>query len=455
MRNWKRFSLIAVVASSLSYSQEHHTRAQERERDTERRRNEVSLGTQVWSYDRIYPLLDGLFQDVAATQLASLSLNPNASNGTNLDVLQQSFQLQVQANQLAGVQNAAAAQTVQANARYQSLLVQQEGSLLQALVSAQSQQGQAQSAFDTISASTTATSDQVAAAKLALTTATNSATAISNQLGSIKNAIAAPGPITAASGSLTSAPATPAALPSALLTSALSGTPSLPATKQMDNQIGLLWERLARLVGAMTKPDNIQTAELDLVKFDIGINPYQRKQQLLDVSYSLGCSSGTAPVVVDLFPRTAAVNLANIKYRDTSIGLSTLLSFFSVGVSAAYNREHLRATQMLGQSSYITGHGVGLNEFGWVFGITMGEDTIAPGERSTFALIAVPQDCKDPDVKFKSAEWSKFPNSAPVMANQSLSVDGTGRACNDCIKSIQFNRVPEPLRSRCSGDCER
>jgi hypothetical protein len=44
------------------------------------------------------------------------------------------------------------------------------------------------------------------------------------------------------------------------------------------------------------------------------------------------------------------------------------------------NRDHLRITQMLGQSSYITGYGVGTKDFGWAYGLTLGEDTISPGE---------------------------------------------------------------------------
>jgi hypothetical protein len=34
---------------------------------------EIIIGTQVWSYRRVFPLLDGLFQDVANTQIQSLS----------------------------------------------------------------------------------------------------------------------------------------------------------------------------------------------------------------------------------------------------------------------------------------------------------------------------------------------------------------------------------------------
>jgi hypothetical protein len=206
-----------------------------------------------------------------------------------------------------------------------------------------------------------------------------------------------------AAGTFAKSPNAPPAFSTALAT---KSDPSFPATKQMENQIGLLWERLSRLVGAMTRPDNMGADDLlYLVKFDTGIFPVNRKKQLLDVTYSVACTGGT-PVVVDVFPRIAAVNITNTKYRDTSLGLSSLFSLFTFGLNAAYNREHLRVSQLLGQSAYITGHGIGQGQFGWLFGMSLDDDSISPGLRSTFALLDVPKNCQAPTVTLKSAEWS-------------------------------------------------
>ena len=57
--------------------------------------SEVVIGLQVWSYKRVFPLLDGLFQDVASMQLKQLQLDPNQSNGSQVDALAQNFQMQV------------------------------------------------------------------------------------------------------------------------------------------------------------------------------------------------------------------------------------------------------------------------------------------------------------------------------------------------------------------------
>src|SRR5260370_36868101 len=153
---------------------------------------EVSISAQIWRYPRISPLLDGLFQDVAATQVSSLSLNPNAVNGANLDALQQSFQVQLQYNQLAGIQNSAAAQTINANAAYQNSLVQMQSQLLQTYSSAQTQLAQAQAKLDTVKAAATSNPDDLSAATLAVTTLSDTIAGINNQTAAVEAPAAVP-----------------------------------------------------------------------------------------------------------------------------------------------------------------------------------------------------------------------------------------------------------------------
>src|ERR1700739_846721 len=70
---------------------------------------DVTLGRpRVWGYERLYPLLDGLFQDVSATQLSQLTLNPNAANAASLDAVQSAFQAGVSFSQTTGANNALA-----------------------------------------------------------------------------------------------------------------------------------------------------------------------------------------------------------------------------------------------------------------------------------------------------------------------------------------------------------
>jgi hypothetical protein len=457
------------------------TRDESRQHRAELKKHEVVIGTQVWSYSRIYPLLDGLLQDVAATQVSSLTLNPNSSNGTNLDALQQAFQLQFQYSQMAGVQNAASAQVAGANANYQTQIAQQGAQLLQQFTQAMAVSTQAQSNLNALTAAGANQAD-ISAAQQLLTNANAQVTSLGTMLGNLKNIPSATVP--APASPLASTPTLPAvsgsALPSGLTSNATAvtnGAPSFPATKQMDNQMALLWERLSRLVGVMAKPDSMeQTDDIFLVKFDTGIYPMDRKKQLLDVSYSLSCGQ-----VIDLFPRAAALNITEDKYRDTAFGLGAVLNFFGLGGSVAYNREHLRVSQLLGQSSYITGRGIGQSEFGWLFGISLGDDSIAPGARTTFALVDIPATCADAAVLLSSEVWSKssglrvkelktfsgtswplrnpaapLPAKAPVNQAAYLTASlqavaprakpappqQAAPACrDDCVKSIDFNRA--------------
>ena len=82
---------------------------------------DVTLGhPRVWGYQRVYPLLDGLFQDVSSTQLAQLTLNPNTANGASFNAVQNAFQLGVTFSQTAGATNAAAQQRTACSPRMRS-----------------------------------------------------------------------------------------------------------------------------------------------------------------------------------------------------------------------------------------------------------------------------------------------------------------------------------------------
>lgn len=368
-------------------------------------------------YSRAFPLLDGLFQDVSAIQLTQLSLSPNAANASNLDGLIQQFQATLQYSQTLGLQNAAAAQqsaAYSASGALQTQLLNQQSQLIGLQLSAQQQVGQAQAALDALPQ--TATPEQKAAAQQALTLANDNLASITAQAASVKALVAssfsAP-TFTAPTPSPISFP-TPVPFPSPPALSTNNGTssgPSFPASKQMENQVFLLWERLAQLVNTIAQSDHPNG--ISLVKFNTGITggKGRRKRQLLSTQYSMTCSNQAAgaPLVMDLFPRTAAVNITDMKYRDSSFGLGALLSFFGVGSNVAYNREHLRITQALGESAYITGFGIETSSFGWVFSPALGEDVIAPGDRTTFALVAAPENCQDVHIHLVNAAWDKAP----------------------------------------------
>lgn len=357
---------------------------------------EVTIRVQMWNYQRIFPLLDGLFQDIDATQVNTLVLNPNTANGSQVDAVMQSVQAQIGFSKVAAAENQAAVQMMQANTASQSALLQNQTSLMTNLVSQEqaSAAAQAKQAQD----SNTGAGQDVLNADAALVASTGAAvSATKDAITQLTTQLAAPAYSPAASsGSIAGAVTAPPAMPTGSLIPSNTNTPSFPATKQMDNQVQLLWERLARVVGAMVKADSANPGDsLYFVQFDLGIFPISRKGRLLDVSFPMTCGDGRSdqPEVVDMFPRVAALNLSETKYRDQQWSIATALQWLGFGVNSSFSREHLQLSQVLGQSSYITGRGIGQPDFGWRYGIGLGDSEMSADTRTTFALISVPQGC--------------------------------------------------------------
>ena len=407
---------------------------------------EVTIGAQVWDYDRVYPLLDGLFQDAASTQLQPLILDPNKANSSQLDALIQSFQVQAGFNQLSGVQNSVVAQMAVANLGYQSALAQQQQSILQQSITAQ--QALVKANQDLAMATQSNNQPQINAANLEVQNAQALVNGLNAEAALVKGS-GTPWTPSPASGNIAATPTsfTSGVPPGVLSSGSSAGGPSFPATKQLDNQMDLLWSRLARVVGAMTRPDSIKPdSRTYMIEFDTATFPSQaRKGRILETRYVLDCGE-----VVDLFPRVAAVNVANTKYRDNADIFGVILSWFSFGINASYNREHLKMSQTLGQSSYITGYGVDQHVFGWKFGIPLGDNFVSADTKRTFALVSVPSGCPTPHLALANVIWER-PNGSDQTAGASpvnfTDVDSqmiNGAEAHDETgdeTSISFNRV--------------
>lgn len=423
---------------------------------------EVVIGARLWRYDRVYPLLDGLFQDVVSSQVTQLLLNNNAANASSLDALTQSFSLQAGYNQLAGVQNSVASQMAVANLGYQSTLAQQSQSILQQQLAAQQQLAQATQ--DQSDATSKNDSVAEAAATKKIQSLNNTISSLAAQMALVKNPSTPFSPSPASGTIANPTPTFTSAIPSSVLSAGtVTGGPTFPPTKQLDNQVDLLWSRLARVVGTMAQPDSANPDDrLFLIEFNTATFPKQNHEQhLLDTTYDLACSDQTdpesQPTVVDVFPRVAALNITDTRYKDQGFNLGAVTAFFGFGVNGSYNREHLRMTQLLGQASYITGYGIGQSHFGWKFGITLGDKIISSDIKKTFALIRVPFKCSKPVVSFDKVWWGKLKHTPKSDDSESSAVsaqvapsflamdqtmaDQSSHSTQPSLESIDFNRT--------------
>lgn len=418
--------------------------------------SDVIIGTPMRiPYSRIYPLLDGLFQDVSAIQIAQLNaLSANGTNASSLDAVIQQFQASLQFSETLGIQNATTAQqsAVQSsNMAFQAQLINQRSQLYNLQFSNQQQTLQAQSELNIKDLP----EDQKNAATQRLQAAQNNLSIINEQIKTLNglivtqttaNTFATP-TLTTTLPTLLPAPEVKPTNPSLAKTNETS-SPTFPASKQMENQVNLLWERLAYLVNTLSQSDD--EGDIYLIKFNTGISAdkKKRKDHLLNTQYQVTCKDKTKeqPTVLDLFPRMSALNISDQKYRDSKIGLGGFLSFFSVGLNMAYNREHLRVTQSLSQAAYITGFGIQTNTFGWMFGANLGEKAPAPGSRATFALVSFPKNCDEAQISLVKTEWAKAPTINTTIATtkelDKFKPDSQPKICKkDCVDQISYSPV--------------
>jgi hypothetical protein len=387
-------------------------------------------------YDRIVPLLDAIYEDVAAIQMSQVTISTGNPNSAMLDAVQQSFQGAFSANTMDALQNQANSQLFQSNVDYQSSLLSQLTTATQTLTDATTAMSNAATAKATADANATANPGNQAMATAQqqadsnYTNAQAAQTAAQAQVTALKSAQATPtlGTVTSttpaaganaaggAQGTMTKFLGTQAVnpqIPSLAAPSASNGAPTLPPTQQMDTQIGLLWDRVMRLLSTFAEPDSEKNVHYELLRFYPSVTYADNKTNVIRLEYQAKCEGTVVPKVMDLYPRRAPVNIADEKVKDNSFSLAGFLGFGAVNASASYNREHLKMITAMSQASYMTGFGSGSNSFGWMLGKVMGDDTIAVGQREMYALIAVPDTgCNTLTVGPEKVEWLKADGQA-------------------------------------------
>lgn len=265
----------------------------------------ITVGTPlVRSYARIFPLLDGMLQDIAAIQAKQLMLDVTQLNGNSYNAASTQFGAQVSYSQTAALQNQATQQSLIAQQQYQSLVAQQNQQTQQQSAPLLAARGQAISALNAALQAEAANSGDTSA-QTAVTTAGTALSTIQTAL-----TLGAPAaPITPSFQSpLPTAPVSPPTLqtPAPNLAAAPSystpGTLLLPPTGLMDEQIDLLWQRLGRVGAAMLPTYSQNSDSLYFVMFPVTVWPGPaHRDQYLKLQFELTCENGNAsPIVVNV-----------------------------------------------------------------------------------------------------------------------------------------------------------
>lgn len=112
-----------------------------------------------------------------------------------------------------------------------------------------------------------------------------------------------------------------------------------------------------------------------------GLRLRNDSEQATDLSYAL-----------DLIPRQSALNVAEAHSVSRAYGFAGLFGLLSgLGFKARYERQHDQYDQFLQQEVFASAFGKGERQFGWTFGPLPGTKRLAPGLRTTYAVIVVPK----------------------------------------------------------------
>jgi hypothetical protein len=96
---------------------------------------------------------------------------------------------------------------------------------------------------------------------------------------------------------------------------------------------------------------------------------------------------------IDIIPRQSALNVNDFHATVSQKNFMGVLKLLSgLGVQVNYQRQRELYEEFLQQEVFASGFGKGQQQFGWTFGPLPGTNRIAPGQRTTYAVLAVPQD---------------------------------------------------------------
>ncbi len=95
---------------------------------------------------------------------------------------------------------------------------------------------------------------------------------------------------------------------------------------------------------------------------------------------------------IDIIPRQSSLNVNDVQSTTSQknfLGVMKLLS--GIGVRVDYQKQRELYEQYLQQEVFASGFGKGRNAFGWTFGPLPGTKRIAPGVRTTYAVLVIPR----------------------------------------------------------------
>jgi len=138
---------------------------------------------------------------------------------------------------------------------------------------------------------------------------------------------------------------------------------------------------------------------------------------------------------VDLIPRQSSLNVNDIQDTVKAGRISAAFSFlFGFGAKVDFQRQRELYEEYLHQEIFASGFGKGEQTFGWTYGPTPGTKRIAPGLRTSYAVLIVPDTAT---MLHMTAKACYFPRKAYAP---------------DDFRQVTSNDWFNGLEKRCTGD---
>ena len=95
---------------------------------------------------------------------------------------------------------------------------------------------------------------------------------------------------------------------------------------------------------------------------------------------------------VDIIPRQSSLNVNDVQETVKATGILAAFKFlFGFAGQVNFQRQREQFEQFIHQEIYASGFGKGNRDFGWTFGAVPGTKRVAPGVRTTYAALVVPE----------------------------------------------------------------
>ncbi|HEV8367045.1 MAG TPA: IPT/TIG domain-containing protein [Pyrinomonadaceae bacterium] len=123
--------------------------------------------------------------------------------------------------------------------------------------------------------------------------------------------------------------------------------------------------------------------------------------------------------VIDTVPRQSALSVNDVHATQKGFALTAkFLALFGFGAQVSYQRQRSIYEQFINQDVFGSGFGKGTDSFGWTFGPIPGTNRIAPGPRTTFAILAIPNDTWKINIQASAKAFprSKSPTDTSAQA---------------------------------------